>query len=465
LSFLSVLAVDRRPKGGPSVLEDRRNDQKLWLILFQIKGIRARLNSLAIQHWLFGTLAVLICAAGLIFLSAVSLGPLAFLLAGALFVAASIIAMVRVARSSLEMRASREKAAALADERAQLKGRLMTVLTKAGASKHSALWEYLIEDTYGFRREFEAPRIEPRWVSRAIFGFLASCLLAALIAGFASINRTRHAAAQATVTAEITADIGNLDIRPADPALQPNAEIYADEATLQKLRDKLAAGGVANDKGHPLSHLMNRARNLGDTLENELTGRQPEDRSRARIKLTDRGASGDDSGKRAGAKPPGQSNGSNGAGSATPSNSSKPGNQNAQGDQQPPEDSLSENQANQMTGNLGPSGRPGSNPAQSGESNSPGASGSGSGGGANHGSGSDPENLFGQASEAPVGSDSFKITIEAAPSDETSTPGSPAYMPPRIRVPLNSSQRPDEPLARTSVPAGDQMTIKRVFER
>jgi hypothetical protein len=73
--------------------------------------------------------------------------------------------------------------------------------------------------------------------------------------------------------------------------------------------------------------------------------------------------------------------------------------------------------------------------------------------------------LFGQAADGPVGSDSFKITIEAAPSDETSSPGSPAYMPPRIRVPLNSSQRPDEPLARTTVPAGDQMTIKRVFER
>jgi hypothetical protein len=462
LFFLSVLAVDRRPKGGPSVLEDRRNDQKLWLILFQIKGIRARLNSLAIQHWLFGTLAVLICAAALIFLSAVSLGPLAFLFAGAFFVAASIIAVVHVARSSFKMRASHEKAAALADERAQLKGRLMTVLTKADASKPPALWNYLIEDTYGFRREFEAPRIEPRWMSRAIFGFLAACLLAALIAGFASINRARHAAAEATVSAEITADINNLEIRPADPALQPNAEIYADEATLQKLRDKLAAGGA--DKGHPLSHLMNRARNLGDALENELTGRQPEDRSRARIKLTDRGASGDDSGKRAGAKP-GQSSGSNGAGSTTPSNPSKPGNQNAPGDQQPPEDSLSENQANQMTGNLGPSGRPGSNPAQSGDSSSSGATGSGSGGSARHGSGSDPEHLFGQASEAPVGSDSFKITIEAAPSDETSSPGSPAYMPPRIRVPLNSSQRPDEPLARTSVPAGDQMTIKRVFER
>jgi hypothetical protein len=38
-------------------------------------------------------------------------------------------------------------------------------------------------------------------------------------------------------------------------------------------------------------------------------------------------------------------------------------------------------------------------------------------------------------------------------------------VPPRIRVPLNSQQYPDQPLARAAVPAADQDTIKRVFER
>jgi hypothetical protein len=68
-------------------------------------------------------------------------------------------------------------------------------------------------------------------------------------------------------------------------------------------------------------------------------------------------------------------------------------------------------------------------------------------------------------SDQPLGSDSFKIAIEAEPSDESSSHGSPTYVPPRIRVPLNSLQYPDEPLARTAVPDADQDTIKRVFER
>ena len=58
--------------------ENRREEQKLWLILFQIKAIRTRLNLLAIQFWLFTTLAVLIGAAGLIYLAAIALNPLLF---------------------------------------------------------------------------------------------------------------------------------------------------------------------------------------------------------------------------------------------------------------------------------------------------------------------------------------------------------------------------------------------------
>jgi hypothetical protein len=101
------------------------------------------------------------------------------------------------------------------------------------------------------------------------------------------------------------------------------------------------------------------------------------------------------------------------------------------------------------------------------KNNSDSAGGGGQGGsaGADHGAGSDPAHLFGPASPQPLGADSFKITIDAQPSDESTTVNAPAYIPPRVRVPLNSNQYPDEPLARASVPAADQMTIKRVFER
>jgi hypothetical protein len=64
-----------------------------------------------------------------------------------------------------------------------------------------------------------------------------------------------------------------------------------------------------------------------------------------------------------------------------------------------------------------------------------------------------------------LGSDSFRITIDAQPSDESSAPGAPAYIPPKVRVPLNEKQSQDEPIVRASVPAADQLAVKRVFER
>ena len=85
--------------------------------------------------------------------------------------------------------------------------------------------------------------------------------------------------------------------------------------------------------------------------------------------------------------------------------------------------------------------------------------------GANHSAGADPEHLFGPPTTGPLGSDSFKLSVDARPIDESSNRGAPAYLPPKVRVPLNSQQLPDEPLARTSVPFDDRQTIKRVFER
>jgi hypothetical protein len=85
--------------------------------------------------------------------------------------------------------------------------------------------------------------------------------------------------------------------------------------------------------------------------------------------------------------------------------------------------------------------------------------------GANHSGGSDPEHLFGSPTAQELGSDSFHLTVDALPSDESSSKGAPAYIPPKVQVPLNSRQAADEPLARAAVPADDRVTIKRVFER
>ena len=86
---------------------------------------------------------------------------------------------------------------------------------------------------------------------------------------------------------QISADISDLDIRPAEPALAPNAEIYADEKTLRKLRNKLAAAQHRVDK-NGLSRWMNKARNLAGNLQDDLTGHKSGGAPPMALKLTDK---------------------------------------------------------------------------------------------------------------------------------------------------------------------------------
>lgn len=448
--------------------EIRRDEQKLWLILAQIRGVRVRLNSIAMQRWIFSTLALLVGSASLIFAAALMLGPLSFLSVGAVIVLFTLAAILREARAALRQRANPLKTATIADERGTLKGRLTTIMTLAQTPKLSPLWAYLVEDTYSLRDDFEPARIEPRFISRSIFTLLAACLVAALLVPYALVRRhgSRQTAAHGQ-PGQIIADIGNLEIRPADPALEPNAEVYADAETLRKLEDKLAAAQNQDNDKSELGRWMNKARNLAGDLQDQLTGEKSAKNPPLRLKLTDRNPSADRHGASNRSKQPGQDRDNSGK----PMANSKGGGGNPAGNArrpQPPVTSLPGQQADQLAQNkaglpqtAGPnSAHPGEGDLQSLFDN-----GSGSGGGSSHGSGSDPRNLFGQASSQPLGSDNFKITIEAQPSDESSTPGAPAYIPPRVRVPLNSNQYSDEPLARAAVPAADQMTIKRVFER
>ncbi|MBF6560725.1 MAG: hypothetical protein IVW56_10565 [Candidatus Binataceae bacterium] len=451
--------------------ETRRDEQKLWLILFQIKAARARLNFLVLQHWLFATLAIALGATALICLAAELLGPLMFLGSAVIVALFALAALIRIARSDLRSGASMAKAARIADERAGLKGRLTTVLMLADAPKPSVLWPYLVEDTYGLREEYAPARIEPRIVSRAVFGLLAALLLFAAAMPFSAIargGRRRLPASAMGPPGRVSADIDSLEIRPADPALQPNAEIYADPATLRRLEDKLSAAGNPNrGSGQGLGKLINRAREFADAVQNKLTGRNDVNRPPINLRLT---ARNQDTTVRDHDRPRRPSSSASGKGGGMAG--SLPGSEHAstQGPGsspgQPPITSLPADQADQLAGNNPAGANPAVSPTPPGRAPNPlVGGGQEAGGGANRGSGSDPEHLFGEASNQPVGSDSFKIAIEAEPSTEASAPGSPGYLPPDVRVPLNQDQYPDEPLARAAVPAGDQLTIKRVFER
>jgi hypothetical protein len=428
----------------------QRDDQKLWLILFQLKGIRARLNSLAGQYFAFSALAIIIVGAAVVLAAAAVMPPLGFLSTAVLVALAAFVGVVRVTRTALRSSASPIKAASLADDRGSLKGRLTSVLLLSEAARKSELWRYLVEDTYGRRREFEPSKIEPRWFSRSFFALLGASLGSLILLRIVRLQVGSHSFSMSGLPSQVTANLSNLDIRPADPALQPNAEIYADEATLRKLADKIAsAHGNEADKD-ALSRWLNRARELAGGLQNKITGKQH--RPPVELHLTDKDSQ---------APPPSHQapgGGSNGANQSQVGKSGKPG------EAAPPRGNAPGDLAQNGTGIPG---QLGSDSGQASPNDlgpaSPGATGNGDG--LSHGSGSDPEHLFGPPSSQPLGSDSFKITIDAQPSDESSTPGAPAYIPPKVRVPLNDQQHDDEPMARASVPAADQMTIKRVFER
>ncbi len=452
--------------------ETRRDEQKLWLILFQIKGVRSRLNFLAIQRWIFAALALLIGAVGLTFFAAATSGPLTFL---AIAIFLMLVALLGVIRETIVVRATRitpARAAAIGDTRAQLKGRLTTVLALNATPRHSPLWAYLVEDTYGRREEFEPSRVAPRLLSRAFYPLLAAILLATLAvpaARFASAPRQRPARPGLNGPNQIIADIGNLDIRPADPALQPNAEIYADPATLKKLADKLAAAEKADRDRRPLSKLIDKARNFADAFQDKLNGLDPARPRPTQMRLTDRNPGPPSPPSDSDNSPNSGSTGnSGGSGLADNSHHGAPGSAppGAAQNSPPPMTSLPPQQADELASkDSSPAPAPGSDQAPAAAQNQPKAGDPNAGGGSNHGSGSDPANLFGPASPLPLGSDSFKIAIEADPSDESTASGSPTYVPPRIRVPLNANQYPDQPLARAAVPAADQNIIKRVFQR
>jgi hypothetical protein len=453
------------------VPESRRDEQKLWLILFQIKGVRARLNFLAMQRWVFATLALLMGAIGIAFFAAASFAPLTFLILAALAVLAVIVGVIRETAVVRARRASPARAAAIADDRCQMQGRLATVLAWAEAPQRTTLWPYLVEDTYGRRENYEPSRVEPRWLSRAIWLLLAALALVALAFPAAHLGlglRRNRSSFGATLPGQASADINDLDIRPADPALQPNAQIYADPATLKKLADKLAA--AENEERHRsgLAKMLDKARQLADTFQDKLNGLD-RNRNPLQMRLTD-SKPGQSSGAKNNGANPGHSGNPNGnsSGGGGLANNSQPGGHGAaepgSGQGPPPMTSLPEQQADELAKNgmsppaeSGQGGNGANSPANPGDANAD--------GGAGHGSGSDPASLFGPASAQPLGSDSFKIAIEAEPADEASSHGSPTYVPPRIRVPLNLQQYPDQPLARATVPAGDQDTIKRVFER
>lgn len=448
--------------------QDRRADEKLGQILGRVGSVRTRLNSLALQHAIFYTLAIAIAAGAAVFAGAYLLSPLAFLVGTSALVIIGSAGIARAIGVAWRMRASAVRAAAIADDRAELKGRLSTIVALANHQARGSLWSYLVEDTLGYQDQFAAARIERRRVSRAIYPLAAAFVLAALAIPISKIKQVPQITPDSGQN-DLTVDLDDLHLRRADPGDESGVQVTADAATMRRLEDKLAresaAGGEAG--GNSLNQMVNRARDMAGHLQSKLTGQQMASKQRLNLRLADAGGDQDqneihrapDTQKNRHSQVAGQfeqdqpksnyaidvpreddlrqpNSGPSPGGNGEPvaqadSGKDNPGNQN---------DSVTDRRIQQSGENA-------------------------SNGGAAHGIGADPDSLFGASAASKLGTEGFEIAIEAQPVDHGAKGAGHAYVAPKVRTRLSPNQEPDEPVARAAVPAEDRTTIKRVFER
>ncbi|MFZ0660735.1 MAG: hypothetical protein WAM05_18590, partial [Candidatus Binataceae bacterium] len=189
--------------------------------------LKLRLNSLAIQHAAFRVLATVLIAGAVIFVAANWISPLYFLGASAVVSIVAIAAIVNAVRAGFALRASAVDAAQIADQRANLKGRLATIVEVAARPNRGTLWPYVVEDALAHREEFAAKRIERRRIERSIW-ILGVAMIAAAV--MLPLARMRHPSilAQAEPAADMTIDLDDLHLRPADSGDSGGLEVQAD---------------------------------------------------------------------------------------------------------------------------------------------------------------------------------------------------------------------------------------------
>ena len=87
--------------------QDKRADEKLGQILGQVGSVRTRLNSLALQHAIFYTLAIAIAGGAAVFAGAYLLSPLAFLVGASALVIIGCAGIASAVGAGWRMRVSR----------------------------------------------------------------------------------------------------------------------------------------------------------------------------------------------------------------------------------------------------------------------------------------------------------------------------------------------------------------------
>jgi hypothetical protein len=452
----------------------RKTEEKLGLIFDRIRSIRVRLNSLAWQRATFGALAWMIAVGAILVLAAFYLQPLVFLAAAALLTFFAVAGITQSIRAAWRMHVNRGAAASIADRRADLKGRLETIIELGQRQKvvklkhspeHLLLWSYLIEDTLSRQDEFAPARIEARRISRSIYGFLGAVVLAVALTPLIARLRAKPIPVAANQD-EMTVDLNDLHLRESDSDADDGVEVHADARTMRRLEDKLAAEGAAGNgksSNTSMDKMMNHARNLAGHLQDKLTGRKAE-HARLTLKLADNSQDLDSLEKRAPLK-------------LNPHRQGEDADAHFEHEKLGSQSSIMPNNAvaneprkDAVTGSVGdetstPEQR--SNPSDSSTDKFPDqvSSDSSSNGGSMHGIGADPDTLFGAPADPKMAGQGFEISIDARSDAKGPQAAGHAYLPPKVRTPLNANQHPDEPIVRAAVPEADRATIKKVFER
>lgn len=458
-----------------SPYQARKAEEKLGLINRRIGAIRSRLNSLAWQRSAFGALGWTIAIGAIIVLAAFYLPPLKFLIAASVLAVMGIAGVTNSLRAGWRMHVSRGAAASIADRRAELKGRLETIIEMGQRQKivrlghspeHLLLWSYLIEDTLSRQQEFEPARIEARRVSRSLYGFLGA--LAIALAVFPMIMRMHGRPIPMPADQdEMTLDLNDLHLRAADSDSDNGVEVHADAQTMRRLQDKLAAEtapGNGKSSDTPMDKMMNHAKNFAGRLQDKLTGRAAQ-RHPLTLKLADNSQDLNSLEKR---DPLKLNPRRKGVDADAHFEHEKTGNDSPL---PKPGGSVPNNpQQNDVSGGAGDDTSTPDKRAQSGDnSNDKSAdqisSDQASNGGSTHGIGADPDTLFGATADPKIGGQGFEISIDARSEVKGPKAAGHAYLPPKVRTPLNANQHPDEPIARASVPDEDRAAIKKVFER
>ncbi len=456
-----------------SLHQVRKTEEKLGLIFGRIRSIRRRLNSLAWQRAAFGTLGWTIAIGAILVLAAFYLQPLMFLVCAAILGLFAVAGVTNSVRAGWRMHVNRGGAASIADRRAELKGRLETIVEMGQRQKvvrlghspeHLLLWSYLIEDTLSRREEFEPARIEARRISRSVYGFIGALVLAVAIVPL--IARLHGKPIPVPLDQDqISLDLNDLHLRAADSDSDDGVEVHADARTMRRLEEKLAAEGAAGSgkaSDTPMDKMMNHAKSLAGRLQDKLTGRHPQ-RSRLTLKLAENTQElnplekhplklnphrkGEDADAHFEHEKTNESSSPN-PNNMVPNESEKNNEMGFGGD----EVSTPDQRANRSDQSADKS---------SDQSNSEQAS----NGSSAHGVGADPDTLFGPTADPKLGGQGFEISIDARSETRGPKAAGHAYLPPKVRTPLNPSQHPDEPIARASVPEEDRAAIKRVFER